>query len=265
MRNYTETPWNPNWMHQGAWFEPYATLAPDSPTWPTLAWLNQHAQARALHNANQHQIAFISQAAPLKALAYEQQIFTTGHIPSRTQSWHDWFNALSWLTFPRCKAALNTRHASAGDHLTHRGRERDALTLFDEAGAIVLYAHPPLAAALQSHRWSEVWAHPPHATASTLRYLLFGHGALEQGLQPFIGWTAKAWFIEIDVDLLHAPWAQLIPWLDAHLAEAITHRRHLNHPRDLSPLPLLGIPGWHPQQTAEFYANTDYFRPKRRS
>ena len=37
-------------------------------------------------------------------------------------------------------------------------------------------------------------------------------------------------------------------------------------PRELSPLPVLGIPGWWPDnERADFYDNTDYFRSGRRT
>jgi len=40
----------------------------------------------------------------------------------------------------------------------------------------------------------------------------------------------------------------------------------LRSPSDLHPVPLLGVPGWHPDTADEsFYDDRDYFRPGRRA
>jgi len=49
----------------------------------------------------------------------------------------------------------------------------------------------------------------------------------------------------------------------ARVATAIAQGDMLEDPLDLRPLPLAGIPGWHAGQDADFYAQTDYFRPRR--
>ena len=42
--------------------------------------------------------------------------------------------------------------------------------------------------------------------------------------------------------------------------------RKLVGPRELQPLPVLGVPGWWPDNEAEgFYDNRDYFRPGRQA
>ena len=66
--------------------------------------------------------------------SYEERIFRTGEVATRPGSWHDLFNALAWLAFPRAKAALNRLHhdelARRGDGPA-RGTVRDVATLFD--------------------------------------------------------------------------------------------------------------------------------------
>ena len=49
----------------------------------------------------------------------------------------------------------------------------------------------------------------------------------------------------------------------AGIVEAIAQGNLLNDPLELRPLPLAGVPGWHRQQDAAFYAQSDYFRPLR--
>jgi len=47
------------------------------------------------------------------------------------------------------------------------------------------------------------------------------------------------------------------------VARAIEQGATVTDPLQLRPLPLAGIPGWHPQQDAAFHGNADYFRPLR--
>src|SRR6478736_4963870 len=49
--------------------------------------------------------------APVRepAARYEVRIFETGEVQTRPGNWHDLFNALVWLAFPRTKAILNRR------------------------------------------------------------------------------------------------------------------------------------------------------------
>ena len=43
---------------------------------------------------------------------YETIISEDGVVPTREQSWHDLFNALIWLQFPKTKSLLNELHIS---------------------------------------------------------------------------------------------------------------------------------------------------------
>ncbi|WP_374339195.1 DUF3025 domain-containing protein [Leeia sp.] len=219
--------------------------------WPGLDWLNHHAMLHGLCNQHGIPLRFVQQDAPLSALAFEQQIDQCGTIPCRPRHWHDWFNALIWLRFPLSKAILNQLHVQAGDSARQRGRLRDALTLFDECGIIIRYRDPILARALQQHQWHEVWWQQRQQASTQLDYTLFGHAEYEKGLAPFRGWTAKA---------LYLPDSPLP--LDQQLAAALRDGA-LSSPRDLKPLPVLGVPGWHAGQDEAFYQDQDYFRPLR--
>jgi len=44
---------------------------------------------------------------------YELHVGRHGEVPTRPANWHDWFNALAWLAWPKAKAALNARHVRA--------------------------------------------------------------------------------------------------------------------------------------------------------
>ncbi|WP_281246197.1 DUF3025 domain-containing protein [Rheinheimera pacifica] len=53
-------------------------------------------------------------------------------------------------------------------------------------------------------------------------------------------------------------------FVDAKLHEQIANEAVLLDNQQLTPLPLLGVPRWYnDNETAGFYHNTDYFRPKR--
>ena len=52
-------------------------------------------------------------------------------------------------------------------------------------------------------------------------------------------------------------------FVDNLLAAQLVQAELLLDNQQLSPLPLLGVPGWYKEQEAAFYADTSYFRPKR--
>ena len=95
---------------------------------------------------------------------YEARIFLRGELQVRKDHWHDYFNALVWLAFPRAKAALNARHYAAlrEQHAAgapNRGPLQDALTLFDEGGVVVASSDDRLLDLLWRWRWKELfWA-----------------------------------------------------------------------------------------------------------
>jgi hypothetical protein len=96
--------------------------------------------------------------APIElASLYEGSIVERGEVPTRVDDWHDFFNALAFVSFPRAKRALHARQyaivrARLGPHATRlpnaRTREQDALSLFDEGGLVVVVSSPERAAEL---------------------------------------------------------------------------------------------------------------------
>ena len=211
--------------------------------------------------------AALSAAAPVQFVgvdvqAYEDHIAETGQVPTRYACWHDVFNALIWHQFPASKTALNRLHQNAKLQLGNgqRGRRRDAATLFDENGAIVVSADPSLLNLIRNMDWPTLFVNQRAALSDQLRVYLFGHGLLDQLRQPFLGLTAHAM-------LLHEPeLASLTPAvLDARVAETVTAKQQHWTPAELFPLPILGMPAWWPGNAEPaFYDNTQYFRRERR-
>lgn len=198
---------------------------------------------------------------------YEMHIGTTGEIPTRSRNWHDWFNALAWLAWPQSKAALNARHVRAiqqGE--VQRGPRRDAATLLDECGVIVACSAPSLGQALDDMQWQKLFVDQRAAWGRQIAAYTLGHAIFEVGLQPHLGWCGKALLLEVEEAFFSWNETAQRQHLDAQLATLLADDNWLISPRQLWPLPLLGIPGWWPaNEEPAFYDNTDYFRPSRRA
>src|SRR4051794_27674622 len=127
---------------------------------------------------------FVTRDALPEGQAYEAHIFRTRTVPTR-DNLHDFFNGLAWLAFPETKRRLNELQAAeiarAGVGAT-RGPLRDALTLFDENGA-VLDAPSALWEALVARDWQTLFV-TQRSLWHEARLLLFGHALLEKLVTP---------------------------------------------------------------------------------
>ena len=200
---------------------------------------------------------------------YEARIHLRGEMVFRDRNWHDLLNVLVWLTFPRAKAALNARHfealsAQRAAGMANRGPAQDALTLFDEGGVIVASSDEEMLRLLREWRWKELfWRNRERLTAG-MRFILFGHALYEKALNPFVGITGRGILLEVEPAALARPVGEQVPVLDAKLAAHLSDPANLTAPRDLAVVPVLGVPGWHPDNAREtFYDDADYFRPGR--
>jgi Protein of unknown function (DUF3025) len=202
-----------------------------------------------------------------KALGYEAQIFATGAVPTRPGNIHDLFNALVWLTFPLTKAALNERHVTAQRTATqspNRSPVQDALTLFDECGVIVASDRPDLLALIAAFQWKSLFWQRRDEVERHMKFFLFGHGLMEQLLNPYIGLMGKALLITVEPAWLQAAPDVARRHIDANCRALIASAGTLSHGSDPVPLPVLGIPGWATENCDEaYYDNVQYFRPGR--
>jgi len=214
-------------------------------------------------------IRFVAPEAPSRKLPghYEAHVFETGEVQTRPDNWHDLFNALVWLAFPKTKAVLNRHHyeeirARSGEPL--RGTARDVLTLFDEGGIVVAAADAELAALLREFRWKELFWRRRAEVLRSMRFYVFGHAIYEKALEPYKGVTAKALILDVAPALLEATLERQLPELDARAADYFSGTQALTSTRNLSPLPILGIPGWEPANEREaYYDDRAQFRPGR--
>ncbi|MGJ7582437.1 DUF3025 domain-containing protein [Variovorax sp. RHLX14] len=184
--------------------------------------------------------------------AYERFIFDTGSVPTR-DNLHDFFNGLVWLRFPEAKRRLNalqaTEIARHGIGAT-RGPLRDALTLFDENGA-VLDAPPEIREALIARDWHRLFV-TERARWHQARLLVFGHALMEKLVAPRKPATAH---------VLMAPTGLVSIAPDDDAIAAALNAAHLAT-KPFVPLPVLGIPGWWPEnEDPAFYDDSGVFRP----
>ncbi|WP_150575845.1 DUF3025 domain-containing protein [Pandoraea aquatica] len=210
-------------------------------------------------------LRFVAQDDLPAGVAYEVFIASTGGVPTR-RNLHDFFNALIWLTFPRGKAALNARQASAiavdGVQST-RGAMRDAATLFDENAVVFACSDATLGAALRAFDWQTLFVARRADWGRACEVQPFGHALLEKLVTPYKSVTAHAWIVDVPQTYFEWPDAQRRGWLDAQIAPTLASASLT--PRDFSPLPVLGIPGWWPaNDDPAFYRDVSVFRPGRR-
>ncbi len=98
-----------------------------------------------------------------------------------------------------------------------------------------------------------------------MQCLIFGHALYEKALTPYPGMTAHCVLLEVDDALFAKPLPHRLAWVDCELCRYFQIPPLLRTPRDLAPFPLLGYPGWAPENGQEgYYDNRDYFRPGRR-
>ena len=229
--------------------------------------LNQLATERSLHNHRDLPLHFIPQEELPDGTAYEAHISATAQVPTR-ENLHDFFNALIWLTFPETKRQLNALQAEQIATLgigKSRGPARDAATIFDENSALLVVenstAGDALIAALRAHDWTSAFVQQRQAFGQYAEVWSFGHALMEKLVHPYKAITAHAWIVRTDAAYFSACKEEKHRHIDHQLAQQLT-----THPlttADYTPLPVLGIPGWWPEQDAAFYADTNVFRAKR--
>lgn len=186
---------------------------------------------------------FVPQADLPVGEAYEAFIRRSGQVPTR-DNLHDAFNGLVWLAQPALKQRLNQLQAAEilrSGVGAQRGPVRDALTLFDENGAL-LQAPAVLMEALRQRDWHGLFI-THRARWAEARLTLFGHALLEKlATAPRKALTAHVLLCDEPLALDAAGWAR----------------------KPFAPLPVLGVPGWWPGNAdPAFYDDVAVFRPRR--
>jgi hypothetical protein len=235
------------WCEYGEWLQ--------GSRWPSIGELN----ARWSSGTDER---FVAQTQELleDGLHYEERIATRGLIATREANWHDLFNAMVWLRYPALKRALNRQQMVEIAQVGRRERSRPqcAQTHFDEAGVIVMLSDPALLELWDRHDWYGLfWRHRAAWLDGTAAVELFGHALLEHALTPGKLLVGKALVVMVE---------QGIASTEAVVccADAVAEGRWLRDPQELRPLPLSGIPGWHPANGEEaFHRDAACYQPLR--
>jgi hypothetical protein len=200
---------------------------------------------------------------------YELHIGSTGEIETRSANWHDLFNALVWIAFPRSKAVINEQHAAILEErgeaeAKRRSPERDALTVFDEGGVIVASSDPAMFQLIVDFEWKEIFWRRRAQLEATTRFIAFGHSLHEKFLDPFIGMIAKTVFMPVDAEFASLDVADQVTRGDEFLASHFSNRANFPSAKSMAPIPVLGVPGWHPSTSDEsFYDDPVHFRKQK--
>lgn len=202
-------------------------------------------------------VKFIDESDMREGLRYEAHIFLHREVPTRPHSWHDFFNYLTWMQWPKAKLALNHRMIREymkfpQNKMIHRNPVQNRLALLDECG-LVICASSEVLNWIRQHDWIQLFHENRDLFEAHVKVFVFGHGLYEKCLNPYLGLTGHAWLCpefvsENEIDECFAHWLQA--------------PNSLTHKSALSPFPMLGVPGAWQEQTLQFYQNTDYFRPK---
>jgi Protein of unknown function (DUF3025) len=245
-----------------------------------LAEMNADASAMQQRTGRGQRLAFIAQDDLPQGAAYEAHIASTGCVPTR-HNLHDFFNASMWFAFPRIKAALNARQSNAIDAFgvgPTRGGVRDALTLFDENALLFASADPLLSHALRTFDWPTLMVAQRDAWDARCEVRCFGHALLEKLIAPFKACTGHAWIVDVPSEYFTWPAAVRDVWLDEAVSASLLDNDTSDADKDtntangaltsrrFAPLPVLGIPGWWPEnESPAFYDDTSVFRTGRRA
>lgn len=209
----------------------------------------------------QHSFTFVTQTKDMK---YDAEILELNRIPMRPNSWHDFFNNLTWLLWPQLKRSIMERIGIEIRRRTSNARtaRQDLLTHLDECGIVLCSSRDEIFDDVNNHSWKKLFFDTKDLLM-TCEALIIGHGIFEKALSPYIGMTAKAIFISVQPDFFSKPYEEKMRFIDNYLAAYVVSEDFPESPKSLAPFPLLGWPGWWPANEDEaFFNNEKYFRKK---
>lgn len=243
--------------------------------WPNLTdyqnFLDQSEQPLRVNSGNKLTVVPQTTGQTTFEESYEPRIYLKGELQTRTESWHDFFQILVWKIFPKTKAMLNELHYRAtktrlqtSPDSKKRSVLENTLTQYDECGAVIVSPDNELLELIRRFDWHSLFWKQRASIEQRLKCIVFGHAIYEKGVNPYIGMTCHSVLLQIPENIFNTPPSSLLEFIDP-MVEKMFSNESIQIPQDLSPFPLLGMPGWHAKNSQEvFYENSDYFRPGRK-
>jgi hypothetical protein len=281
MAKTTIDTWNPHFLEESPIFQSIREVSMPFVRynqWPMLKQFSAEFIKQNIQSYHHIQIQAVEQGGAPETFDdhYESRIYLKGELQTRLENWHDFFNAMCWLQFPKIKASLNALHFESSKTRktgTNRSPLENAITLFDECGAVIVADDESILDLIRNHKWqdlfrnAELWDNKA-AFGNHVQCYVFGHAMHEKSLAPYIGMTAHAVLIKQSSDFFQKDYSQQLREIDQIVSNAWLGKCsnvRIETPKDLQPLPLLGVPGWWSQKQDEaFYSNDEYFRNKNR-
>jgi len=264
--------WNPNFYQISPLFNSISPALQrwkdGSEHWPSLSVFNESIPTE-IKNNNGKTVKFVPQGKKTENFSeqYEPRIYERGEVQTREDNWHDFFQVLVWQTYPRTKSLLNELHYNASkkrlkEGINQRSPIENFVTLFDECGAVILTSNARLVEEIKDARWNSIFVKNRDKFGTEIECTVFGHAMFEKAISPYIGMTSHCLFLNVDSDFFLLSREEKNKHIDLALVSAIESFSDITT-KLLSPLPLLGVPGWYADQSNEFYNNVSYFRRKR--
>lgn len=270
MARTTIDTWNPYFLEQSTIFDSIRDVCLpfiNSQQWPTLEQFSAEFKKRNIQSHNDSQIKSVGQGPSPEKFDdhYESRIYLKGELQTRLENWHDFFNAMCWLQFPKTKASLNALHFESSkvrQSGTNRSPLENAITLFDECGAVIVANDDSLLDLIRNHQWKELFWNNKEAFGKRVQCYVFGHAMHEKSLTPYIGMTTHSIMIKQNCDFFKNDYSEQLREID-QIISGLWMNKSVETTKDLQPFPLLGTPGWWNHiQDEGFYLNTEYFRRK---
>ena len=270
MARTTIDTWNPEFLEISPIFESIDEVAQpftQFKQWPTLDQFAIEFKKRNIQSYNSIQIKPVKQGDTPEKFddLYESRIYLKGELQTRLENWHDFFNAMSWLQFPKTKSTLNNLHFENSKTRvsgTNRSPLENAIALFDECGAIIIADDEQILELIRNHQWEKLFIDHKELFGKNIQCYVFGHAMHEKALTPYIGMTTHSILLKESADFFNKSYQQQLIELDQNISETWKNTT-IKKTKDLQPLPILGIPGWwKEQQDKTFYSDTSYFRKK---
>jgi Protein of unknown function (DUF3025) len=186
---------------------------------------------------------------------YEQHVAELCAVPTRPGKWHDFFNMLVWAQFPKVRWALNSLHVDPEvgpkDPRNGRAPAQNLAATFDEAGLLVVSSSRGVLEELRALRFKRAFWERRDELLATTRFWVVGHGVLESLLVPHAGLAARGLLLYEPELPACAPRDEARFALDSAVAARVRTWRTAR--TVLDPVPLLAIPGFCDNASADFY------------